>query len=219
MPTPVKRWITHHDERWSFILIYVGAAILLSIYANLFWIVMLMLGHYALEIWRHIVIGMKKPFLQALWHVKLDIALVLFAIVVSLYAEVVMAALGIGQAARAGQAMRGAQVLTRFAIVERGLRIFFLTIDDITRIGIIIWKRMKGQNTKKTAVQMEQARELLKEEEAQIHASSDVERLSKGDIFSLSFGTLCLSLILLSPWITGIGVSDTLTAIVNELTP
>lgn len=218
MPTPVKRWVKDHDERWSFILFYVGAAIILSIYANLFWVVLLMLGHYGLEVWRHYVIEARRPLLTALWHVKLDIALVLFAFVIALYAELVMAALGLGQTARAGQAVRGAQMLTRFAIIERGLRIFFLTIDDIARIAMIVWKLMKGKNGK-TKRDMEDARAKLQEEEDRIHPQAESGKLSKGDIFSLSFGTLCLALIFAAPWITGHGVYDTAITLMNELMP
>lgn len=218
MPTPLKRWVKDHDERWSFIFVYVGAAIILSIYANLFWVVLLMLGHYGLEVWRHYVIEVKKPLLTALWHVKLDIALVLFALVIALYAELVMAALGLGQAARAGQAVRGAQMLTRFAIIERGLRIFFLTIDDIARIGMIVWKVMKGKNGK-TKQDMDDARLKLKEEEDRIHPQDKDGKLSKGDIFSLSFGSLCLTLILAAPWATGLGAYETALKIISELSP
>ncbi|NCO03221.1 MAG: hypothetical protein GW903_03420 [Alphaproteobacteria bacterium] len=221
MPSPVKRWVKDHDERMSFILVYVGAAIVLSVYANLFWVALLMIGHYGLEVWRHYVIEAKRPLLTALWHVKLDIALVLFALVIALYADLVMAALGLGQAARAGQAVRGAQMLTRFAIIERGLRIFFLTIDDIARIGMIVWKVMKGKNSKisKTKRDMDNARLKLKEEEERIHPQADSGKLSKGDIFSLSFGTLCLALIFSAPWITGLGVNETAITLINELKP
>ncbi len=218
MPTPVKRWIKDHDERMSFILVYVGAAIVLSVYANLFWVIMLMLGHYGLEIWRHSVLEDKRPLLSALWHVKLDIALILFALVIALYAELVIAALGLGQAARAGQAVRGAQILTRFAIIERGLRIFFLTIDDIARISLIVWKVFKGKDGK-TGQTMESARAQLKEEEERIYPEAESGKLSKGDIFSLSFGGLCLTLILAAPWITGLGVYETTITLMNELKP
>lgn len=218
MPTPVKRWVRDHDDRWSFILFYVGAAILLSVFANLFWVVLLMLGHYAVEIWRHYVIEVKNPFLQALWHVKLDIALVLFALVIALYAELVMAALGIGQAARAGQAVRGAQMLTRFAIIERGLRIFFLTVDDMARIGVIIWKALCGKNGKNDS-DMAAARQQLKVEEKKIHPEPRDGKLTKGDIFSLSFGSLCLTFILSAPWITGAGINETIMTLMGELSP
>lgn len=148
MQESFKSWIDEHDERWSFILFYVGAAILLSIYATLFWVTLLMLCHYGLEIWRHYVIKAAHPILHALWEVKLDVALILFAFVITLYSDMVMAALGIGQAARAGQAVRGAQMLTRFAVIERALRIFFLTVDDITRVLLIGWRVIRGKNGK-----------------------------------------------------------------------
>ncbi|NCC22962.1 MAG: hypothetical protein EOM26_10970 [Alphaproteobacteria bacterium] len=218
MPTPVKRWVKDHDERWSFILLYVGGAVVLSVYANLFWVVMLMLGHFGLEIWRHVIIRVENPLLQALWHVKLDIALLLFALVIALYAHLVMAALGLGQAARAGQAVRGAQMLTRFAIIERGLRIFFMTVDDMARIAHIVWKLFKKKNGD-TAKEMEEARKKLKEEEEHIHGKEAGHKLSKGDLFSLGFGGVCLVLILFAPMITGMGFIGTIEAILSELQP
>ena len=219
MPTPVKRWVKDHDERWSFIIVYVGAAIVLSVYANLFWVVMLMLGHYGLEVWRHYVIEVQGPLWAALWHVKLDIALVLFALVIALYAEMIMAALGLGQAARAGQAVRGAQMLTRFAIIERGLRVLFLTIDDITRVVLIVWKTMKGKNSTTTDRDMEEVRAKMREEEEHIHPEPAEGKLSRGDIFSLSFGGLCLVLILAAPWIAGLGISETAISLMDALKP
>lgn len=218
MPTPAIRWLDEHDQRWSFIVFYVGTAIVLSVYASLFWVVMLMLGHYGLEVWRHYVIGIPQPLLHALWHVKLDIALVLFALVIALYAGLVMGVLGLGQAARAGQAVRGAQMLTRLAIIERGLRIFFLTVDDIARVALIVWKTMRGKNGQ-TEQEMDNARLILKKEEERIHPKQESGKLSMGDIFSLLFGAICFALILASPWIKGLGISETFMLVVSELKP
>lgn len=218
MPTPTKRWVTDHDERWSFILLYVGGAVALSVFANLFWVAALMVAHYLLEIWRHVILGEKHAFIKALWHVKLDIALILFALVIALYSDTVMAALGIGQAARAGQAAKGAQLITRFAIIERGLRIFFLTIDDITRIALILWKNVTHRKSDAaTQADLQAAVSLLEEEENTLHAKES--RLSKGDIFSLGFGTVCVILILLAPALTSRSAEATMIAIVSELSP
>ncbi len=222
MPKSINHWIEHHDERWSFILLYVGGAIALSVYTNLFWVVLLMLGHFGLEVWRHVIIKVNKPVIHALWHVKLDIALVFFALVVALYADMVMAALGLGQAARAGQAVRGAQMLTRFAIIERGLRIFFLTVDDLARVAHIIWKTFgkRGQSVAVTEAAMEDAREKIRQEEPMpVHGIWPWQSFSKGDIFSLGFGSLCLLLIIMAPAITGHGVSETLAVLLDELRP
>jgi hypothetical protein len=221
MSTPLNDWIRNHDERWSFILVYVGGAILLSVYADLFWVIMLMLVHFGLELWRHIIMKVDKTLLQALWHVKLDFALVLFALVIALYADFVLAALGIGQAARAGQAVRGAQMLTRFAIIERGLRIFFLTVDDIARVATIVWRSFKknGASKKQTEVAMEHARELLEEEDPYDHTRGPWQKLSNGDKFSLGFGAVCLLLILFAPVIMGTSAEHTWSTLASELRP
>jgi len=132
--TAAAQWIREHDDRLSFVVLYISGAIILSIVLNLFWVMMLMLGHFILEIFRGYLIKTERPFTHALWEVKLDIGLVLFALVVALYAEHVLALLGLGQAARVGQAARGLEVAARFGIVERALRIFVLTIDDLARL-------------------------------------------------------------------------------------
>lgn len=216
----LNHWVTHHDSSWSFIVLYVGGAVLLSVFTNLFWVALLMFGHLLLEIWRHVVIQAKNPVLQALWHVKLDIALILFALVIALYAEMVLAALGIGQAARAGQAVRGAQMLTRFAIIERGLRIFFMTVDDMARIGHILWKIARGQKIGAGTADavIEDTRTQIRDEDT-AHGRSGWRRLSGGDIFSLSFGAICVVLILLAPHVTGRGVAGTASFLWAELQP
>jgi len=218
MPDSLKNWINDHDERWSFILLYVGTAIVLSVYASLFWVALLMLSHLGLEIWRHYIIKAPNAFASALWEVKLDIALILFAFVITIYGDMVMAVLGIGQAARAGQAVRGAQMLTRFAVIERALRIFFLTVDDITRVALIGWKVVKGKKSKINQ-ELEEARQILKEEEKKLHAADDEGKLSKGDIFSLGFGAMCILLLCLSPLIMDISIAEAFRVILNELRP
>lgn len=212
MSTPVKNWVANHDERWSFILLYVVGAVLLSVFASLFWVAMLALLHFGIEIWRHYIIEDEKPILLSLWQVKLDIALILFALVIGLYSEIVMGALGLGQAAR------GAQIVSRFAIIERGLRIFFLTVDDFTRISLILWRRVVKKQNGKTGKDMQRAVELLEQEEEKLHPV-DESKLSKGDIFSLSFGALCLILLIISPYFTGDTALETVQAILAELSP
>ena len=209
--TAAAQWIREHDDRLSFVVLYISGAILLSIVLNLFWVVMLMFGHFVLEIFRGYLLKVRRPFLHALWEVKLDIGLVLFALVVALYAEHVLALLGLGQAARAGQAVRGVDAAARFGVVERALRIFVLTMDDLARLAQAASKFGRRSTEPATAPP-----------ETQAHAidSTDSERSpGLGDVLSLSFAALCLFLIVLTPSMTGTLATDVAPKILQELSP
>lgn len=187
--TQTLDWIREHDDRLSFVVLYIGGAIALSIWLNLFWVIMLMLVHFGLEIVRGHLLGAKRPLAHALWEVKLDIALVLFALVVALYSDFVLGLLGLGQAARAGQAARGLQAAARFGVIERTLRVIVLTSDDVLRLVQAAF-RLRGRSSGKPAVQT-------------AAAASEDTGVGAGDVVSLAFGTLCLLLILLAPRIMG----------------
>jgi hypothetical protein len=209
--TAAAQWIREHDDRLSFVVLYISGAIILSIVLNLFWVMMLMLGHFILEIFRGYLIRTERPFTHALWEVKLDIGLVLFALVVALYAEHVLALLGLGQAARVGQAARGLEVAARFGIVERALRIFVLTIDDLVRLVQAAFKFHRRGAEPATAPPSNH-----------IHSAAEtVPWLSpgRGDMLSLSFAALCLILIVISPSLTGTPVADVTPKILQELSP
>lgn len=206
----IHHWVIDHDDRWSFILLYVGAAVILSIFANLFWVAMLAVVHIGIELWRHVAAGNRHPVLQAIWCTKLDISLILFSLVIAIYADAVMAALGLGQAARGG-AMAGSRIVARFAIIERALRVFFMTVDDFARIAQLVFKSRKG---KKAAAGGPLPNEAL-EHEAEVNAHG----LSGGDIFSLGFGALCAALIFAAPALIDISLDDALRIIGNELHP
>ena len=205
--TSAIEWIREHDDRLSFVILYIGGAIALSIWLNLFWVIALMLGHFMLEIVRGHLLAARRPLLHALWEVKLDIALVLFALVVALYAEHVLAVLGLGQAARAGQAAtRGVQFATRFAIIERGLRVAVLTMDDVARM---IQAAIKFRN-RKAAPEPQPAMAATPPED---------ERLTAGDLATLAFGAVCLLLIVLMPTLVGTAPDEVGRLILEEVSP
>lgn len=204
----VRQWIEDHDDRLSFVILYIGGAVALSILLNLFWVIVLMLAHFALEIVRGHLLGAKRPLAHALWEVKLDIALVLFALVVALYADHVLALLGLGQAARAGQATRGLQAAARFGIIERTLRIVVLTADDAFRLVQAALKlRSRSAATAAPAPL------------ATAPATSGGTGLGTGDIVSLAFGAVCLALILLAPDIIGTTPDAVASQILHEVSP
>jgi hypothetical protein len=91
------RFMAEHEDRWLFVVLYVGAAVTLSILLSLFWLIVLLLVHALFE-WVHETT--KGPatwtaFKRTLWAVKLDAGLVLFALALSLYMEVLLGVLGL----------------------------------------------------------------------------------------------------------------------------
>lgn len=207
--TQALDWIREHDDRLSFVILYIGGAILLSIWLNLFWVAMLMLGHFALEIVRGHLLNARRPVAHALWEVKLDIALLLFALVVALYADLVLGLLGLGQAARAGQAARGLQAAARFGVIERALRIVVLTSDDVLRLAQAAF-RLRGKSASGSTA--------LAAVDAPAPAPGE-SAVGAGDMVSLAFGAVCLLLILLAPQITGATPETVASQLLHEISP
>jgi hypothetical protein len=197
-----------------------GGAILLSIYAGLFWVGVLMLTHFFLEFLHHTLEDYDMPAGHALWEVKLDIGLFLFALVIVLYSDAVLAALGLGHAARAAQAVKGAQMVTRLGIVERSLRILLLTIDDIAKFFLALWRGLSG-NKKVVSVEAVPAKPLKQEESEHLPSCEPYpwKNVQKGDMFSLGFGLVCLFLIIASPFLMGTGYDVTFQTLASELHP
>lgn len=222
MKQSLTAWVDDHDERWSFILLYVGGSVVLSIYAGLFWVAMLMLLHFLLEIWRQTLARAPVPLWQAMWEVKLDIALLLLAVNIALYAEVVIGALGAAHAARAGQALRGAQIATRFAIIEKSLRIFLLTMDDMTRVAGAIIRSIRGRKALESGPEAE---DTSLPPATDIAASVQEDALypwrnpGRGDKFAIIMGCFFLVMILLSPQLTAETMDAVMATIAAEFTP
>ncbi len=137
-PPSLREWVRTHDERWLFVVLYLGLAVGLSVFVSLFWLVVVAALHFGLELvrQRHYRANGRSVFLHALWEVKLDVGLVLLALTLVLYIEVVLGILGVQSAARAAAVSRaGARMGTRAAAWERNLRTFLLTVDEMVRIG------------------------------------------------------------------------------------
>jgi hypothetical protein len=145
----LRQWIRDHDESWIFVAIYLGLAVGLSVFVSLFWLVVVAGLHLLLELLRqsHYRDGSRDVFLHALWEVKLDVGLVLLALMLVLYIDIVLGLLGLQSAARAAAVTRaGARIGTRAAAWERNLRTFLLTVDEMVRIahaGVML-RRKRG---------------------------------------------------------------------------
>ena len=147
----LRQWIEEHDESWIFVVVYLGLAVGLSVFVSLFWLVVVAALHLGLEVIRQAFYrnGAQEIALHALWEIKLDVGLILLALSLVLYVEVVLGILGIQSATRAAAATRvGARVGARAAAWERNLRTFLLTVDEMVRVGyaaaMLRRKRRKG---------------------------------------------------------------------------
>ncbi len=150
-PPSLREWVREHDEKWLFVVLYLGLAVGLSVMVSLFWLVMVGFLHFVLELFRqaHYRDGPRSVTLHALWEVKLDIALILLALMLVLYIEVVLGLLGIQSAARAAAVSRaGARIGTRAAAWERNLRTFLLTVDEMVRVvyaGVMLRNKKRSK--------------------------------------------------------------------------
>jgi hypothetical protein len=108
-------WVRNHDESWLFVAIYIGLAVGLSVFVSLFWLVVVGVFHLALEILRQAYFRETRTstVLHALWEIKMDVGLILLALTLVLYLEVVLGLLGLQSAARAAAATRVAQAGAR----------------------------------------------------------------------------------------------------------
>jgi hypothetical protein len=99
---------------------------------SLFWLVAVAALHYCLEYLRQAQYHASRRDIatHALWEIKLDLALVLLALAMSLYMDVVLGVLGLQSAARAASVTR----LARFAAWQRNIRAFILLADDVARV-------------------------------------------------------------------------------------
>jgi hypothetical protein len=130
----LRAWMRDHDDQWPFVVMYLGASVLLSILISLFWLLVVIGVHFIFEYVRqsHYRVGRTDVLLHALWEVKLDIGLAALAFAVALYIDVILGVVGLQAAGRVAVAAR---IGARAAAWERNLRTFLLTVDEITRVS------------------------------------------------------------------------------------
>ena len=196
---PVRRWIVQHDDSWLFIVPYIGLAVVLSITISLFWLVALVAAHFVLEWVRQIYEarstgdrpGFRGLLRRVLWELKLDLALIAFALVLTVYMEMALGVVGLGAVGRSG-AMATARAGSRFAVLQRVLRGVLLSLDDAAQVARAILQR-RGASPPAEAATVRAPRP-LPDREPGWRAS-----WSKADYAVLGFGMLCLALLAVSP--------------------
>jgi hypothetical protein len=214
--TRLRTWIQTHDESWLFIVSYIGLAVVLSIWISLFWLVAVVAAHFVLELLRqrHLRGGRLLPAVESLWELKLDVALVLFALVLSLYMDVVLGLVGLQAAARMGGAAR---VATRFAGWERTLRGIVLSADDAVQVARVVSLR-RGGGVQEVEVEVG-AGGLAVAGPGRPAGSWGrwVEPWGRGDWIAMGVGGTCLLLLVLSPLLTDHTPATALLRLRDEL--
>jgi hypothetical protein len=197
-------WVAEHDDHWLFITLYIGLALILSMTISLFWLVAVVFAHAVLE-W--FALGRKGVTDQRtgriLWHLKLDIGLVLVALWLGLYIEVLFGIAGLGAAARAGT-----QTAARVVAWQRAIRGVLMTADE----AALVVKAAASRNGPR-------ARKDAEPETPDPRPPWQVRPWSRGDklalVFTLGFGVL----ILLTPVFTHHDLASMLEVLGKDLHP
>lgn len=211
--TGLVRWVLNHDDSRLFAVLYIGLALVLSITLGLFWLVAVVALHGVLEILRQRRLHRWWPGVlsRVLWELKLDLGLILFAFVVTLYMDVVLGMAGVNAAVRAG-ARGGARLLAW----QRGLRAALLSVDDAAQVVRMVAGRKKPP-------QQQSDHDAGAVGLAALGVTSPfggwAERWNSGDRFAVGFGLACLALILAAPWLTGEPATAVWRQVVAELQP
>jgi hypothetical protein len=220
---PLRRWIISHDNKWLFIVPYIALAVTLSIVISLFWLVAVVAAHFALEWMRQAwalrlsgePAGWRRVLGRTLWELKLDIALVLFALVMALYMDMVLGMAGLGAAARA-TTMAGVRAGARFTVWQQALRGILLSVDDLLQVArVLLQRRQKGgapAADTPPSPSGDDLREAVQEAVAPIAPT-------RVDYAILSFGGVSAALLLLAPALTDHDFDSMLTTLGEELHP
>ena len=215
-------WILNHDDSKFFFIIYIGLSVVLSIFFGLFWLLAVVLVHLVLDIFVNAHSGkeLKESILLGLWELKLDFSLVLFALSLAVYMDVIFGVLGIGQGFRlaaqigsraargssnvANMVSRSARIGVRFAGWQRLIRPILLSVDD----GVQVLRTViNGTNADKNILEQVQD---IKEKAITV---------SQGDRFVLGFTAIILFSIVVSPLILEYSGKEVITKILVELKP
>jgi len=218
--TRFRAWVLTHDDKRVFIVLYIGLSVVLSLWISLFWLVAVVAVHGVFEWYtQQVRVGGRRREILArtVWELKLDIGLVIFSLVLTLYMEVVMGAAGVGVGARAG-----VQAGARFAAWQRVLRAVLLTVDDAAQVARLALASRKKKKKGADATQ-DDAEAAPEEPPAPVAAPSVwggwAAPWGLGDRLSVGFGVICLVLLLLAPLATGQSVAELLTILGEELHP
>ena len=196
----------------------------MSIAVSLFWLLFAVLLHLALELIRQSARkhGVRHIVMESLWETKLDFALLVFALWLSVYLEFLFGVAGIGALARGGAqvssrtASAGSTIVktgARFAAWEGVLRSVLLTLDDVgIAIKSIITKKKKKSDPDRTDV--------IPTEQADVPDGNSWGR-TWGIIDYIGVFLFCLTLIaiIFAPWLINVSWTRIIEIIIEEFHP
>jgi hypothetical protein len=205
----VHAWVLRHDDSKLFVILYIGAAVILSIAISLFWLIAVVAVHFGLEYVRqHHLRGSPGAAIgAAAWEINLDIALVLLALVLAVYMDVVLGIAGLQAAGRLGAAASaGARGGARVAGWSRALRGILLSADDVAQTARLVYLK---QQKNRAPVGITDG-----------PGSDTVDHSwSIGDRIAVGMGITCCLLLLLAPQLTSQEFGSVASAILRELHP
>jgi hypothetical protein len=200
--SPLRRWIIDHDQSWLFTFGYVGLALVLSIWISLFWLVFVVLIHGVLE-WIRQSHADPRPtgvMARVAWELKLDAALILFALALSAYMDVVLGLTGLGGAAKLAQAG------TRAAGWTKAIRGALLSVDDAAQIARALFKKSGPSSGAENPNPF-------------CYWGGWNQKWSRGNCLTLVFGLLCIILILIAPLLTHHDFPSLCATLASDLHP
>lgn len=99
----IRRWIIDHDDSRLFLIGYVVLSIVLTLRVSLFWLVAMVALHFVFECIKKQYDGAGRParvVAWAAWDVKLDLLLIVIALVLAVYTSVTIGVAGLSGASR-----------------------------------------------------------------------------------------------------------------------
>lgn len=99
----LRSWILVHDDKTSFIVAYIGIAVVLSTFVSLFWLLLIVLIHFIFECIKENdgVLTRSQIFSRAMWELKLDLTLIFFAFLIDVYMDSFIILMGLSDGSRA----------------------------------------------------------------------------------------------------------------------
>jgi hypothetical protein len=194
--------LLEHDHRLSFTVLYIGLALVLSMVISMFWLLAVVAFHGLLEFW---TLGKRGPadhrLGRTLWHIKLDIVLILAALWLGLYIDLLFGVAGLGAAARSG-----AQVSARVLAWQRTIRGVLLSVDEAALAARAALAGRRGAEAEAPKHQRQAPRPWR-------------QPWSWGDRLTLGSGAVLAVLIVLSPVLTPHSVTEALQLLGQDLHP
>lgn len=197
-----RRWLVDHDNRTTFTILYITLALVLSMAISMFWLVAVVAAHGIIEFWALGRNGIDDRRLgRTLWHIKLDIALVLAALWLGLYIDLLFGVAGLSAAARTG-----AQATARFVAWQRTIRGALLAADE----AALAAKAALGGNSKDEGpATMKRA----------IPPRPWRQRWSIGDWLTMGSIAVLVIMILTAPLMTDHSITEAIAILAEDLHP